>query len=220
MLNLIESCFQLITKWIVWDFISARFLGCPPPALRFLPSAPSRHWRCSSSLSAEKIFKPKILSIVLCQKKIPNWNEFPCFAFFLLKSTTFPGLFVLKLTNTTPLPVPAHQPGPPAARMACRKDLPGKGSGVQPPNDNHKAQRGSQEPTRSNGDEMSFHLLPKVLSSRQWEFKGLWSPTEFWKNVERHVERTFQSIQNWVPHWDCGAPLEMSIASCKLKQDI
>lgn len=125
--------------------------------------------------------------------------EFPC----LFLKSTFPE-FSFE-TNTTPRP---PQWGPQAARTACRKDLPG--SRVESNhNDSHKAQPGTHK------------IREMVISCLSIAAKGSLLPpmrvqrplvsTEF-RRVERHVS-TFQSIQSWVHHWDCGAPLEMSIAS-------
>lgn len=64
------------------------------PALRFLPSAPSRHWRCSSSLSAQKLFKPKILSLFLAKKT----SKIGISMSFFFKVDHLSGTFRLKRT--------------------------------------------------------------------------------------------------------------------------
>ena len=122
MLNLIESCFQLMPFQPSDSY---------PPPHRGIGGAPRAlaHKKFSNQKSCQ-LFWPKH------QSKIQNGMNFHVLFFFV--KVDLSGTFRLKLTNTTPLPVPAHQPGPPAARMACRKDLPGRGSGVQPPSAKRK----------------------------------------------------------------------------------
>lgn len=155
------TMFPVDNKMNLWDFISAMEIsGMPFQALRFLPTAPSRHWRCSSSLSAQK-FSTKNPVIVLA-KKNPKWN----FHVFFW-SRPFRN-FRLKLT----LRRDRHNGAPKRhARLAGRIYLGAEWSPTIT-----TATKRNQEPTRSvRWWSAVFPLLPKVLSSRQWEFKGLWS---------------------------------------------